>query len=144
MSNKSFDEWEVISIYSRKEALADGFQVLANPDTTKEAGIKYPVFFTRTAYDKYVKVPEGYEGLQDEDARLWDIFTMFKYYSRNATSSVITFKVSVTLPDNGDWTPQNEKREGSTQRLVTLLAEIGPQDFDDPSPAITIMIPGED
>lgn len=142
----NLQDWNIIDVYSRKQAIADGVQVLANPDTTKEAGIKFPVYFTQTAYNKYVKVPEGMEGIQDEDARLWDIFTMFKYYARGSDSNQITFKVSVSIPDGGNWTP-NEKYEPSTgrdQRLVTLFSEIGHFDFDDPSPAITIMIPGED
>lgn len=136
----------IIHVYSRKQAIADGFQVLANPETTKEAGIKFPVYFTKTAYEKYVKVPAGMEGYQDKEGRLWDILTMFLYKARGADTNQITFKVSVSIPDRGDWTP-NEKYEPSTrrdQRLVTLFSEIGPFDFDDPSPAITIMIPGED
>lgn len=139
-------DWNIIDVYSRKQAIADGYQVLANPDTTKEAGIKFPVYFTQTAYEKYVKVPKGMEGMQDEDARLWDIFTMFKWYARGIYINKLTFKVSVSIPNRGDWTP-NEKRQrdyGPDQRLVTLFSEIGPFDFDDPSPAITIMIPGED
>ena len=139
-------DWNIIDVYSRKQAIADGVQVLANPDTTKEAGIKFPVYFTQTAYEKYVKVPEGMEGMQDEDGRLWDIFTMFKWYARGSDSNQITFKVSVSIPNRGDWTPNEKRERGSSpdQRLVTLFSEIGPFDFDDPSPAITIMIPGED
>jgi hypothetical protein len=139
-------DWNIIDVYSRKQAIADGVQVLASPATTAEAGIKFPVYFTATAYNKYVKVPEGMEGWQQEDARLWDIFTMFKYYARGADTNQMTLKVSVSIPNRGDWT-RNEKRErdaGPDQRLVTLFSEIGPFDFDDPSPAITIMIPGED
>lgn len=139
-------DWNIIDVYSRKMAIADGVQVLANPETTKEAGIKFPVFFTQKMYDKYVKVPKGMEAYQQEDARLWDVFTMFKWYARGCDTNVITFKVSVSIPNAGNWTP-NERREkdcGPDQRLVTLEAVIGPMDFDDLSPAITIMIPGED
>lgn len=139
-------DWNIIDVYSRKQAIADGIQVLANPQTTKEAGIKFPVYFTKTAYEKYVKVPEGMDGYQDEIGRLWDILMMFRYKARGTESNQITFEVSVSLPNRGDWT-RNEKRKpdaGPDQRLVTLFSEIGPFDFDDPSPAITIMIPGED
>ena len=146
MKNENTNDWEVIDVYSRKNAIDDGLQVLANPETTAEAGIKYPVYFTTTAYDRYVKVPLGCEHFQDEDGRLWDVFTMFKYYIK-ITPNVTDFlemKVSVYMPDKAEWAP-NEKRDGSkTQRLVTLHAVIGPNDFDDPSPAITIMLPGED
>ena len=126
--------------------LRANLQVLANPSTTAEAGIRFPVYFTVAVYSKYVKVPPGMEGIQDEDGRLWDICTMFKYGARGNSGSTFTFKVSVSLPNQGDWLP-NEKRDkgyGPDQRLVSLFAEIGPFDFDDPSPAITISIPGED
>jgi hypothetical protein len=139
-------DWNIIDVYSRKQAIADGIQVLASPETTKEAGIKFPVFFTTTAHDRYVKVPSGAESLQHEDARLWDIFTMFKYFAR-ITPNVTDFfelKVSVYFPD-GILYQKNERRDiNSNQREVTLHAVIGAMDFDDPSPAITIMIPGED
>jgi hypothetical protein len=139
-------KWNVISVYSRKEAIADGLQVPANIKTWHEAGIRFPVFFTRAVYDKYVKVPVGYEGLQDEDGRLWDIFTMFKHYNKmlKPEGSTLEFLVAVSLPDLGDWLPNEKRGSSNTMRLVTLLSVIGPLDFDNPKPAITIMIPGED
>jgi hypothetical protein len=54
------------------------------------------------------------------------------------------FKFICRLPDKDDW-EQNEKMEGDRpMRTITLKAVIGPQDIDDPSPAIFIMKPWED
>jgi hypothetical protein len=138
------NDWQIIDVYSRAMAIADGVQVEANPETRKEAGFKYPVFMTTTVYNRYVKVPPN-EDWQDEDGRLWDIFTMLKYYARKTgDGSFIEFKVSVYFGEGITWQP-NEKRDGNAvQRLVTLHAVVGPTDFDDPAPAITIMLPGED
>lgn len=61
----------VIFSYTRKQALADGFQVEVTK-TAQEAGIKFPVFLNRTVFDAYVAVPPGVTG-QDESGRLWDI-----------------------------------------------------------------------
>ena len=143
----------VIDVYSRAQAIADGFQTEANPKTRKEAGIKFPVFLTRSVYERYVQVPKDFDDWgQSEDGRLWDLFTMFRHYAQSAEGSFIEFKVIVCMPDRGDWSP-NERWERSmnepgdmqkTHRRVTLHAVIGPLDFDDPRPAITIMIPGED
>ena len=142
--NKEEHEWEIMDIYSRKDALADGVQIEANPKTRKEAGIKYPVFLTRKVYDKYVAVPKGFEGLHDEDTRLWDIFTMLKYYiSIKTCEDFLEFTVHTLVPHNLDLAP-NERRTGRDSRIITLHSTIGPMDFDDPQPAITIMIPGED
>ena len=61
----------VIYSYTRAQAVADGVQVEVTK-TAQEAGIKFPVFLTRTVFDSFVTVPEGVTG-QDEAGRLWDI-----------------------------------------------------------------------
>jgi hypothetical protein len=61
----------VIYAYTRKQAIADGYQVEVT-QTAKEAGIKFPMFLTRSVFDKYVAVPEGVTA-QDEAGRLWDV-----------------------------------------------------------------------
>ena len=47
---------DVIYTYTRAHAVADGFQVEVTK-TAQEAGIRFPVFLTRTVYDAYVTVP---------------------------------------------------------------------------------------
>ena len=54
----------VIYSYTRAQAVADGVQVEVTK-TAQEAGIKFPVFLTRTVFDSFVAVPEGVTG-QDE------------------------------------------------------------------------------
>ena len=54
----------VIYSYTRAQAVADGVQVEVTK-TAAEAGIKFPVFLTRTVFDAYVEVPPGVTG-QDE------------------------------------------------------------------------------
>ena len=61
----------IIYAYTRAQALADGVQVDVTT-TAQEAGIRFPVFITRTAFDAYVTVPPNVTG-QDEAGRLWDI-----------------------------------------------------------------------
>ena len=68
---------EVIYSYTRAQAVADGVQVEVTK-TAQEAGIKFPVFLTRTVYDAFVTVPEGVTG-QDEAGRLWDIVWMLRF-----------------------------------------------------------------
>jgi len=53
-------------------------------------------------------------------------------------------QIKLRLPDKGDW-EKNEKMDGDRlTRTITLKGVIQGQDFDDPSPAIFIMKPGED
>ena len=68
---------EVIYAYTRKQALADGFQVEVSK-TAQEAGIRFPVFITRTAFDAYVTIPPNVSG-QDEAGRLWDVVWMLRF-----------------------------------------------------------------
>jgi hypothetical protein len=146
MNNNS--ELEVIYAYTTKQAVDDGFLVLVDPKIVKEAGIKYPVYLTRAVWDKYVEVPEGFEGLQDLDGRLWDVLFMFMFAARSCNQSTLNYQLNVVLADKGDWEP-NEKLDPDldgdrSTRLVTLKSVIQAQDVDDPSPAIFIMKPNED
>src|SRR6478736_10336729 len=68
---------EIIYAYTRAQAVADGVQVEVTK-TAKEAGIRFPVFLTRTVFDAYVAVPPNVSG-QDEAGRLWDIVWMTRF-----------------------------------------------------------------
>jgi len=121
----------VIYTYTRKQAIADGVQVDVTK-TAKEAGISYPVFLTRSVFDAYVAVPAGVE-CQDEAGRLWDVIWMLRF-------------AIIRSRGHGDRVPVALYVRNDNQRakLVKLIATCGPLDFDDPAPAITVMLPGED
>ena len=119
---------EVIYSYTRKQALADGEQIDVSV-TAAEAGIRFPVFLTRAVWEKYVRVPEGVQ-CQDERGRLWDVVWMLRMAARQTSGLQMRFRLHV----------QNDNRRG-TPPSVTLKAECGPLDIDDPRPAITVMLP---
>ncbi len=121
----------VIYSYTRKQALADGFQVDVTK-TAQEAGIRFSVFITRTAFDAYVTVPPNVSG-QDEAGRLWDIVWMLRFAILRAHGHTDRLPVALYV--------RNDNR---APRLVKLIASCGPLDMDDPQPAITIMMPDED
>jgi hypothetical protein len=120
----------VIFSYSRAQAIADGVLV----DVTKtagEVGIKYHTAVTEAVWRKYVAVPEGVAG-QDEQGRLWDILWMLRcaiVRDRGTEASRIDFQLLV----------RNDNRR---PEKVTLKALCGPG--DDAEPVITIMLPHED
>ena len=105
--------------------------------TAQEAGIRYPVFLTRTVWENYVALPPAGSGLQpvsgqDEAGRLWDIIWMLRFAimrSRGADRVPVALYV------------RNDNRRA---RLIKLIATCGPLDIDDPQPAITVMLPDED
>ena len=126
-----WDDAEVISSYSRAQAIEDG--VLVDVSTVaKEAGIKFPVAMTATVWGQYVEVPEGVS-CQDEHGRLWDILWMFRCAAAKFDGDTLLFKLYV----------RNNNRERLTrQDLVTLKAICGPGDNGEP--VVTIMTPEED
>jgi hypothetical protein len=121
----------VIYSYTRKQALADGFQVDVTK-TAQEAGIKFPVFLTRTVFDQFVTVPPGVAA-QDEAGRLWDIVWMLRFAILKSRPGAERIPVALYV--------RNDNRAA---RLIKLVATCGPLDIDDPQPAITVMMPDED
>jgi len=122
---------EIIYAYTRSQAVADGMQVEVTK-TAQEAGIRFPVFLTRTVFDAHVAVPPGVTA-QDEAGRLWDILCMTRYAILRARPNADRIPVALYV--------RNDDR---TAHLVKLVATCGPLDIDDPQPAITVMMPDED
>jgi len=122
---------EIIYAYTRKQAIADGGQVDVS-QTAQEAGIRFPVFLTRSVFDAYVTVPAGVTG-QDEAGRLWDVVWMTRFAIQRSRPGSDRVPVALYV--------RNDNRAA---KLVKLIAQCGPLDMDDPQPAITIMLPGED
>jgi hypothetical protein len=125
-------KFDTVYTYTRADAVADGIQVEVTK-MAREAGIRYPVFLTRGVYDQYVTVPAGVSG-QDEQGRLWDILWMLRFAITKTHSAEHYVAVALYV--------RNSDKEPA--RLIKLHATCGPLDIDDPQPAITVMIPGED
>ena len=122
---------DLIYSYTRAQAIADGVQV----DVSKaaaEAGIRFPVFLTRTVFDAYVAVSPDVSG-QAEAGRLWDVVWMLRFAIQRTSRGVERLPFALYV--------RNDNRAA---KLVKLIAMAGPLDIDDPSPAITVMMPDED
>ena len=122
---------EIVYAYTRAQAVADGVQVEVTK-TAAEAGIRFPMFLTRAVYDAYVAVPPGVTA-QDEAGRFWDVVWMTRFAIIRARPGVDRIPVALYV--------RNDDRAA---KLVKLIAQAGPLDIDDPSPAITVMMPDED
>ena len=122
---------EVIYAYTRAQAIADGVQVDVS-SVASEAGIKFPVFLTRSVFDAFVTVPPNVSG-QDEAGRLWDIVWMLRFAIGKAAQGRNRLPFALYV--------RNDNR---APRLIKLIATCGPLDMNDPQPAITVMLPDED
>lgn len=64
----------VISVYTRVEALADGVLVDVS-SIAKEAGFKFPVAITTELNNTINSIPDEHS-YQDREVRLWDVLYM--------------------------------------------------------------------
>ncbi|KAF1084039.1 hypothetical protein SPSYN_02951 [Sporotomaculum syntrophicum] len=174
--------------YTRAQAIEDGEQVEAG-NMAKEAGFKYPVYFTRAVWQEYIVAPEGLEG-QDTAERLWDtlcalrtsikqasgvtpLYFMVPYQLPSETrlrgyeaikyakkhnltlckynDPIVSARAGLTLEEADtidkyliyvDREPA-EKPQFETKE-IQLVAVAGPNDINDPRPALTVMLVGKD
>jgi hypothetical protein len=126
---KSIWEGEDVLIYSysRKQAIEDGVLIDVT-EMAKEAGFRYPVALTYTAWHDCVRV-NPCDKSQDESGRLWDLLNCLRLAARGETGSYLKFSVLVKQPDN-------------KMALVQLKSICGPG--DNYEPVVTIMLPNED
>lgn len=149
MSDQSEFFGEVISSYTREEAIKDGVLVdFTDPAFTfrsglnilTEAGIKFPVAMTRAAFDRTVQaLGEPLPPAQNVSGRLWDVLTTFKFVIQySGPGNLLFFSVRVLnwVYVKGDRTTRTKHED------IQLKAVCGPGDT--PAPVITIMLPDED
>ena len=127
-----FSDAPVISVYTRAQAIDDGFLVdVSDSSEYKELRFRFPIALTRAVWDRYVEVSQGVWG-QDLHGRLWDVLFMLRQAIRSSrTGDYLRFQLHV----------RNDNRAGMPP-LVTLKAICGPG--DDAEPVITVMLPDED
>ena len=127
---------EVIYVYTRAQALADGALIDAG-SMASEAGFRWPVAVTAAVWEDCVAWSESDSDrqiYQDQSGRLWDVLFMAAYAARaqaNAASQ-LRFEL-VRVPRDG----RSTQAEPTTLKLV-----VGPG--DDAEPVMTILLPQED
>ena len=127
---------EVISTYTRAQAIEDGVLVDAGP-TAQEVGFTIPVALTSTVWADCVAWSDDdncQSPFQDQSGRLYDVLFMAAFAIR-------------TSADTGDrllYELYRVPRDGySTEaKPVTLKLIIGPGDHGEP--VMTILLPNED
>ena len=121
--------WEIISTYTRKEALEDGILIDVS-DMAKEAGFKIPVAVTGNLWDAWITPPAEMEDCgQSATGRLWDVLHMLKVNATHSKDRRLKYEVLF----------QNTPRRLTT---VELISAIGPDDNGEP--VITVMLPEDD
>ena len=129
-----FNDFDVISEYSRNQAIDDG-ELIDASSMAKELGIKVPVALTRRLWDSWI-TPTALEQSfgQSTTGRLWDALWMFRVFARDQ-GGVSQMHYQLIFQ-------KQTKRATLKKHTVTLKAVIGPG--DEGEPVITIMLPDED
>lgn len=154
-----FDDAEVISAYTREQALADGTLQRAldlvpdEPNFCDDAGLHAPVALTDRVARIVIPGEKEREYGQDVKGRLWDLLNMARLYRpRPLPPEGATWRFPVIFYCDGqdfEGTPRAEQTAGSEStpglgprhRTFHLSCYLGPGDRGEP--VITIMFPDE-
>jgi len=126
-----FEDAEIISSYSRKQAIEDGVLIDLTP-WAKETGFVMPVACTTKVWSQHIEPPVEVKSCgQDVRGRAHDLLWMLYLSIRHADNGAdrLTFKVRFLLAP-------------SRYHLVKFKSVCGPG--DQAEPVITIMMPDED
>ena len=123
-----FDGAEIISVYTRADALADGLLIDVT-ETAKEAGIRWPVAVTSALWTEIVpnECDSTHHG-QSKEGRLWDVLWLFRCEAVRTSGSRMTYPVLMV--------------ENGKHKTVTIKALVHPGDSGEP--VITLMLEDED
>lgn len=134
---------DVIFSYTRAQAIADGVLVDVT-ETAKEAGFRWPVAITRTAWEDCVAWSDEdceRQVYQDESGRLWDILFLASNAIRIASAKIIAFQEN---PAQIIYELYRVPRDGKSVRPVMTKLKLIAGPGDNAEPVITIMLPNED
>jgi hypothetical protein len=127
---------EVISVYTRAQALADGVLIDAG-SMAREAGFRWPVAITAGAWAECIAWDDAdseRQTHQDQSGRLWDVLFMAAYAARaNANAGPELLFELYRVPRDG---------QATEAELTTLKLVVGPGDGGEP--VMTILLPNED
>ena len=125
-----FTGFEVISVYSRADALRDGVLVDLT-DLARQAGFRIPLAVTEAVYRSYLDPsPELIAEGQSRQGRAWDLLQILRFAAAvYPDRSEIHFKVLFVLSP------------GCPPEPVALKALCHPG--DDGEPVLTVLLPNE-
>ena len=138
-----WDDADVISVYTRQQAIADGVLVdVSASSEARDAGFKVPVALTEAVYQRFVAWdnnevrPEQQALGQSTAGRLWDVLYMASLAIRRSSNqrgdSTLRYELYVIERDGFSTTP----------RSIKLKLHSGSGDHGEH--VITIMLPEED
>ena len=126
---------EVISVYTRAQALADGVLIDAGA-RVYESGYRWPVALTAAAWNDCVAWSDADNERQihqDQSGRLWDVLFMAAHAARTRAEAGPELRFELyRVPRDG---------QSTEAELTTLKLVVGPGDDGEP---VMTLLPNED
>lgn len=143
--NDVFQDAEVISTYTRQEAIEDGVLVDIS-DLAGEAGFRRPVAVTRALFSSLEPREDEKASGQDLTGRLWDLLNVLRCKGRQGGRE-LRFSFHVQRRDGRAMPNAAMEKVGSAGGGMAVYSQevkalCGPG--DNWEPVITIMLPSED
>lgn len=132
-----FEDAEVISRYTRAQAIDDG--VLADvSELASEAGFRVPVAITSGVHADLDDIPPTRKGIESYTGRLWDLLTITRFRAKQAPKGAESVYAKMHL------TRLEAKANGKSvfKKLYIFKVHSGPG--DDGEHVLTIMRKDED
>lgn len=127
--NQIFDDFPVVSVYTRAQALEDGVIVDLNQIIpVHESGYKYPIACTAAVWSIIETAVNNKKFCNDYAGVVWDILHMSRNYQIKKWQTGAWFKVIIT----------------GTGRKKIHTFKIECHGGDNAEPVLTVMLPEED
>lgn len=120
-----FTEADIISAYTRADALRDGVLIDVS-EMAREAGFIWPVAITQGLWATINNIPKS-KSCQDVQGRLWDVLWMARLAARRPPRDVLLYNLIM---------------HHGRKKYITLKMVSGPGDSGEG--VVTIMLPHED
>jgi hypothetical protein len=120
---------ELIFAYTRKQAIVDGEQFLADGELAqiaKDAGYKCPVYMTRSVHSLIEKAVNHPNWCNDWNGVFHDLMTLSRNLYVNVSPELRKFYCIITGTGR--------------KRQHEFYMQCGPMDIDDPTPVLTLMM----
>lgn len=143
-----WDDAEVISVYTRAQAILDGTLVPVvdltpdEPDFAAQAGFRCHVALTSSLADVVIPSDREIDRYQDVKGRLWDLLNMARMYRRGITDEGgdWLFPCIFWISGRDDWRDRAGRRV-TAQKTLHLRASL--HGGDDGQPVVTIGFPSD-
>ena len=129
MTDSALDDFQVISLYTRQDAIEDGQQFLASGELAKivvEVGYRYPLYYTNSVKSLIDRAVANPKHMNEFNGVFFDLMYMSRRNAVALSESRSKFQCIITGVGR--------------KRTYEFYIEVGAVDCDNPAPCLTLMM----